>query len=62
VAGYWIEGAPHQFFYTDEHGQVQSESIRLAANVLLWESGGLTLRIESVLPQATAVRVADSMR
>ena len=59
---YWIEGAPHQFFYMDEHGQIQPQSVRLAANVLLWETRGLTVRVESALPRDPTVRIAESMR
>jgi hypothetical protein len=62
VRGYWIEGAPHAFAYTDASGHVETRSFRLAGNVLLWERNGLTLRIESALSRAQAVRVADSMR
>jgi hypothetical protein len=38
------------------------ETIRLAGNVLLWERGELTLRIESGLTKEGAVRVAASVR
>jgi hypothetical protein len=62
ASGYWIEGAPHQFLYTDEHGEIQPQTVRLAANVLLWETRGLTVRVESALPRDNTVRIAESMR
>ena len=62
VPGYWIEGAPHGFAFVDADGNIQTQTFRLAGNVLLWERNGLTLRIESQLPRAQAVRVAESMR
>jgi len=59
--GYWIEGAPHEFFYRDASGEVVPETLRLAANVLLWETNGITVRIESALARDEVVRVADAM-
>ncbi len=60
--GYWITGRPHLLFYTDANGVPRMEHIRLAGNVLLWEHGGLTLRVESALPKAQALRIAASVR
>src|SRR5438270_4284714 len=60
--GFWIDGDPHTFFYTDARGQILPESTRLAANVLLWEHGELTLRVESALPRDTALAIAASVR
>jgi hypothetical protein len=39
VDGLWIEGAPHVFFGPEVPA-------RLAGNVLLWESGAVTFRLE----------------
>jgi hypothetical protein len=61
VHGYWIEGDPHVFFFFDPQGRVQTETTRLAANVLLWESGDLTLRLESALTHDAALRIAESV-
>ena len=36
-------------------------AIRLAGNVLLWEHGDLTLRIESSLSKELALAVAESV-
>ena len=60
--GYWIDGDPHVFFFRDTRGQQLSESTRLASNVLLWEQGPLTLRLESSLPKDAALSVAASVQ
>lgn len=60
--GYWIEGDPHAFFFRDARGQVQTETTRLAGNVLLWEQGSLTLRLESSLPKDTSLSIAASVQ
>ena len=60
--GYWIEGAPHELLYRDMNGQVIPERVRLAANVLIWEVRGVTVRIESALARDDVIRLADSMR
>jgi hypothetical protein len=57
---YWLEGDPHTFFYVDPRGIMRTETTRLAGNVLLWEHGNLTLRIESVLSKDAAVRIASA--
>jgi hypothetical protein len=58
----WIEGFPHQFIYYDRDGKMENALIRLAGNVLLWEQGGLTLRIEGSLSKEQALRIAESVR
>jgi hypothetical protein len=60
--GFWITGAPHEFMYRGPNGEPVPETIRLAGNVLLWEQGGLTVRIESALSEAEALRIAESVR
>ncbi|HTD78309.1 MAG TPA: hypothetical protein VK898_11780 [Chloroflexota bacterium] len=60
--GFWIDGDPHTFFYVDARGQIQPESTRLAANVLLWEQGELTLRLESALPRDPTLAIAATVR
>ena len=59
---YWIEGRPHFFFYRDQFGRQTDERFRLAANVLLWEQAGLTLRIEEAFSKEQALRIAASVR
>lgn len=59
--GFWLEGRPHLFFYRDSRGAIQDQTLRLAGSVLLWEQGDVTLRIESALPKAEALRIAASV-
>lgn len=60
--GFWIEGAPHILYYVDSNGAPVTETVRLAANVLLWEQGGVTFRVESALTRAEALVIAESLR
>jgi hypothetical protein len=57
--GYWIEGA-HELSYVDPNGIPIQDTARLAGNVLLWQRGDLTLRIESSLTKAEVLRIARS--
>jgi hypothetical protein len=58
--GFWLEGA-HFFSYFDRHGDMQSEQVRLAGNVLLWERGTRTLRLEADISKEEALRIAESV-
>ena len=60
--GFWLEGAPHEFVFLDPQGNPSLETLRLARNTLLWEQGGLTLRIEGDVTKEEALRVARGMR
>ena len=60
--GFWIEGEPHLFFYRDEAGNPQSETLRLAGNTLLWEQDGVTFRLEAQVSRDDALRIAASFR
>jgi hypothetical protein len=62
VPGYWLSGAPHEFLYVTPNGQVDTETIRLAANTLLWSAAGITYRFESALALQSTVAIANSMR
>jgi hypothetical protein len=57
---YWLEGA-HFFSYVDRQGDIQSEQVRLAGNVLLWERGTRTLRLEADISKEEALRIAASV-
>ena len=61
-AAYWLAGQPHQFFYRDSTGNIQPDTLRLAGNTLLWDSGGVTYRLESQVSREEAVRIASSFR
>jgi hypothetical protein len=60
--GVWLSGAPHFFGYTTSDGNVTIEPLRLAGNTLLWKRGGITYRLEGSISEATALRIAESMR
>jgi len=60
--GYWIQGSPHVFFFTDAQGAVHDEDMRLATNTLLWQQGDRTLRIEGAATKAQALQIAASMQ
>ena len=59
--GMWIAGAPHTVFYVDQNGQLFPDSLRLAGNVLIWQVGEVTLRLESRLDLDPSLEVAASM-
>ena len=59
--GYWFEGEPHVVGFADENGRFFDEASRLAGNTLIWERGPLTLRLESALSRAEAIRLARSL-
>jgi hypothetical protein len=58
--GFWIVGAAHVFLRY-ANGSFANAAPRLAGNTLLWEQGGLTLRIESALQREAALRIAESV-
>ena len=60
--GYWIEGAPHLFFYRDANGNAAQDTMRLAGNTLVWERGDVTLRFEAHLSRDQALRLGASFR
>jgi hypothetical protein len=61
-AGFWIAGQPHELLYLAPNGDVLDEPARLAANVLAWNDGDRTIRIEGAPDLATAMRIAASLR
>ena len=60
--GYWLEGAPHFFFYRSPDGAIIQETFRLAGNTLLWERDGLVYRLEAQVSKAQALELAASFR
>jgi len=60
--GYWIEGSPHAFFFTDASGAFHDETMRLATNTLVWQQGDRTIRIEGAAAEAQALQIAQSMQ
>ncbi len=59
--GYFLSGASH-FLYVLPTGPVRDERVRLARDVLLWQHGSLTLRLEGELTLPEAVSIARSFR
>ncbi len=60
--GFWLAGAPHLFFYRDAAGTIQQETLRLAGNTLIWEQGGVTMRLEAPVTKDQALLIAASVR
>lgn len=59
--GLWIEGA-HTIAWLSPSGGFASDTVRLAGSVLLWQRGEVTMRLESGLAMAEAIRIAESVR
>jgi hypothetical protein len=60
--GYWIKGDHLISVYRTIDGRQVWSNVRLAGDTLLWERGGLTLRLESALSERAVLRIATSMR
>ncbi len=58
--GYWLEGERHRVIFRDARGRVLES--RAAGNVLLWEQGQVTLRLEGAPTKAEALRIAGTLR
>jgi len=60
---YYLSGELHAFMYRPAGGnETVEERFRLVGNALLWQQGGLTLRLEGDLAQAQALTVAGSIQ
>jgi hypothetical protein len=59
--GFWISGRPHFVSFVDENGVPRQDTVRLAGNVLMWEQGDLTLRLESALSLDRALEIAETI-
>ena len=59
--GFFLDGAKH-FLYLAPTRIVVDERVRLARDVLLWQHGQLTLRLEGDLTRGQALRIARSFR
>ena len=60
--GFWISGEPHELFYVDPNRNSMHDDIRIVGNVLAWNDGNLTYRIEGASDLAGAMEIAESMR
>ena len=63
-SGWWITGAPHQLgmLFTDPSGTTWWEDFTVTGNVLAWQAGTVTLRLETPLDEEAAVALAASLR
>ena len=60
--GYYVTGDDHFVMFRDENGQITDERTFLAGTVLLWNRGGLLLRLEGDLARAEALRIARTAK
>ena len=61
--GLWITGARHELIYRDlKTDQIIAKTRRLVGNVLIWEVGGITYRLEGARTVADARAVARNLR
>jgi hypothetical protein len=58
----WITGAPHEIGFLTPDNEYVTDSVRRAGDVLIWEDGGVTFRIEGLHDRAEAETVAASVR
>jgi hypothetical protein len=57
TAGAWFQGE-HVVMFQDRDGRFHDTHARLARNTLVWQQGGVTLRLEGALTKAEALRIA----
>jgi hypothetical protein len=64
TTGYWITGAPHELgvLYRTADGTTNWEVIQVSGNVLIWQAGPVTLRLQTTLDRDSAVQIAGSAR
>ena len=60
-AAWWLEGQPHEVLVQTSPANTQIETLRLAANTLIWSHNGVTYRIESGLSKADVMRIAAGL-
>jgi hypothetical protein len=60
--GVYLSGRPHEVLFEAKTGQFQTERVRLAGNVLLWQRGPLTIRVEGTRTLRGALAIARSLR
>ncbi len=59
--GWWISGTPHDFFFIDSNGNIQSDALRLAGNTLVIDMNGTLVRIEGDMTKDQALAIAASL-
>jgi hypothetical protein len=58
--GFWIEGDPHFFMVVAPDGAPVTDSRRAVGDTLVWQTGGLTIRIESGLGRDATLALAET--
>jgi hypothetical protein len=59
----WFQGAAHYLQYRNAGGKMITELQRLVeGNTLAWEMGEVTYRLETSLPKAEVIKIAESLR
>jgi|GEM_PF-2128237 len=57
----WITGGDHYVFFINQDKGVVDVPGHVAGNTLLWVDAGVTIRLEADIPEADALRIAESM-
>jgi hypothetical protein len=60
--GVYLAGALHEVSFEPRPGVIDSDRVRLAGNVLVWQQGQVTVRIEGVHSLGQALAIAHSLR
>jgi hypothetical protein len=60
--GVYLSGAAHEVIFEEPTGQIQTDRVRLAGNVLIWQQGPLTIRIEGTHTLGQALALARALR
>jgi hypothetical protein len=60
--GLWITGARHEIVYRDATGQIDAKTRRLVGNVLLWDKGGITYRLEGAKTRSRALAAIRNLQ
>jgi hypothetical protein len=60
--GVYLTGAPHEVLFATPSTEVRTDRVRLAGNVLVWQQGPLTIRIEGTRTLAQARALARLLR
>jgi hypothetical protein len=59
--GLWVAGSPHLLFFVNRRGTFGSVPVLVRGNVLVWQRGGLTLRLQSALGLRDVLALARSV-
>jgi hypothetical protein len=62
TTGLWVSGEPHMIAYVDRDGRLIFSTLRPSGHALLWQRGGVTIRLETGLSRDRALAIAESMR